>query len=230
MSTYRDLIYFCIDKLKLVSDDSIFNEEHILFLLTKYRGFLLKQRYSDLRKPVSESNYQTVCLNLIEVPAMSGEPCECEYYLRSKEKVPFIIKVGSPRVYTIDYFNGEFSLISRDRMRYVGYNKYLKNIVYCTIGPDNYLYLKSANPQFLYLKKLRLTAIFQDVEEASNLECEGVSACDLFDKDFPMETALITPLLELVIKDLGQTIYNPEDKINNASDDLSGVNISNSNK
>ena len=117
-----------------------------MFLLGKYRTFLIKQRYSDIKKQIPESNYQTICLDLIEVPAISGEPCEGGSYLRSKEKIPFLMKVGNPKVYPVDYYQGEITYVSRERMRYVGYNKYLSNIVYSSIAPDNYLYMKSFNP------------------------------------------------------------------------------------
>ena len=42
-----------LDEIKLTSDDSIINENHVIFLLNKYRTFLLKQRYSDIKKPIS---------------------------------------------------------------------------------------------------------------------------------------------------------------------------------
>ena len=119
MSTYKELIYMCLDELKLYSDDALYTEEHIMFLLGKYRTFLIKQRYSDVKKQIPESNYQTICLDLIEVPAISGEPCEGGSYLRSKEKIPFLMKIGNPRVYPIDYYQGEITYVSRDRMRYV---------------------------------------------------------------------------------------------------------------
>ena len=62
--TWRQLVYMVLDEIKLTSDDSIINENHVIFLLNKYRTFLLKQRYSDIKKPIPESNYQTICLDL----------------------------------------------------------------------------------------------------------------------------------------------------------------------
>jgi len=62
--TYKEIIYMCLDELHLTSDDSLFNEDHILFLINKYRAFLLKQRYSDIKRQIPESNYQTICLDL----------------------------------------------------------------------------------------------------------------------------------------------------------------------
>ena len=226
MSTYKELVYMCLDELKLYSDDALYTEEHIMFLLGKYRTFLIKQRYSDVKKQIPESNYQTICLDLIEVPAISGEPCEGGSYLRSKKKIPFLMKIGNPRVYPIDYYQGEITYVSRDRMRYVGYNKYLQNIIYASLGPDNYLYFKSFNPQFLYLEKIRMTGIFEDTLAASELQCpdeNGDTVCDVLDREFPIENALIPPLIQLVVEELTKAEYKPEDKENNSDDDLSEV-------
>ena len=226
MSTYKELVYMCLDELKLYSDDALYTEEHIMFLLGKYRTFLIKQRYSDVKKQIPESNYQTICLDLIEVPAILGEPCEGGSYLRSKEKIPFLMKIGNPRVYPIDYYQGEITYVSRDRMRYVGYNKYLQNIIYASLGPDNYLYFKSFNPQFLYLEKVRMTGIFEDTLAASELQCpdeSGNTVCDILDREFPIENALIPPLIQLVVEELTKAEYKPEDKENNSDDDLSEV-------
>ena len=223
MSTFKELIYLVLDELKGMSDDFDFTEDHVHYLLTKYRAFLLKQRYSDIKKQIPESNYQTICLDLINVPAISGEPCTGGIYLRSKQKVPFLMQIGTPRVYPIDYYQGEITYVSRDRMRYVGYNKFLQNIIYCSIGPDNYLYFKSSNPQYLYLEKVKFTGIFQDSMQASDLQCpnnNGETVCDPIDRTFPIEDALVPPLIELVVKELAGSAYKPDDEAYNAKDDL----------
>lgn len=224
--TYKETIYLVLDEIKASSDDAFFTEEHVLFLLGKYRTFLLKQRYSDVKKQIPESNYQTICLDLIEVPAISGEPCEGGYYLRSKEKIPFLMKIGNPKIYPIDYYQGEITYISRERMRYVGYNKYLKNIIYASIGPDNYLYFKSFNPQYLYLEKVRMTGIFEDTQAASELQCpdgNGDIVCDILDREFPIESALVPPMIELVVKELLGAEYRPKDEDNDANDALASL-------
>lgn len=224
MSTYRELVYLVLDELKLTSDDALFNEEHVMFLLGKYRGLLLKQQYKDIKKEIPESNYQTLCLDLIQVPAITGEPCEGGTYLKSKEKIPFLMPVATPRVYPEDYYQGDITYVSRERMKYVGYNRWLPNIIYASIGPDNYLYFKSFNPQFLYLEKARLTGIFEEPEKAAELECNrDESTCDPMDMKFPLEEALIPQVVELVVRELSRPEYLPEDKQNNADDGLSEV-------
>lgn len=221
MSTYREIVYMINDELKLSSDDAHFTEDHIIYLTSKYRAFLLKQRYSDIKKFIPESNFSTICLDLIEVPAISGEVCEGGVYLRSKNKIPYMMGIKQPRVYPVDYYQGEITYVSRDRMRYVGYNKYLNNIIYCSLAPDNYLYFKSSNPQYLYLEKVRITALFENAEDTFGLQCdENGKICELLDAEFPLESPLIPPLLELVVKELRGAEFIKEDEENNAKDDL----------
>lgn len=226
MSTYRELIYSVLDHLKLASDDTFFTEEYVCFMLGKFRGFLLKQRYADVRKDIPDSNYQTICLDLKEVPAIPDEECEGGVYLRSVEKIPYTMKIGSPKVYPSDYFQGwNITLVSMQRMRYVGYNRWLKNIIYTALGPDGYLYFKSGNPQYLYMEKARITGIFEDPEKAEEISgcSDKDNQCDIWDREFPLEEALIEPLVELTVKWLSGSIYKPEDTTNNATDDLSDI-------
>lgn len=218
--TWRELIYMINDELKVDSDDSSFNEEHIAFLAGKYRAFLLKQKYSDLKKSISDSNYQTISLELQQAAAIQGEACEGSY-LRSTTKVPSTLGIGNSRVFPMDYFQGEITYISKDRMRYIGHNKYMKNIIYCAKGPDDYLYFKSSNPQHLYLERVQFSAIFSDSKEVSEFNNQG--SCDIYDTEFPIEEALVPPLIELVVKELLGASYRPSDSENNATDDLANL-------
>ena len=223
MSTYRELVYLVLDEVKGLSDDFTYTEDHLIFLLDKYRAFLLKQRYSDIKKQIPESNYQTLCLELMAVPAISGEPCEGGNYLRSKEKIPFLLTVSNPKVTSVDYFQGEFNYVSRDRMRYVGNNKYLKNMIYTTIAPDQYLYFKSQNVNYIYLEQVKMTGVFENASTASKLDCGGSQECELLDRVFPLEEGLISPLIELTLKELLGATYRPKDSDNDANDNLSQV-------
>lgn len=227
MSTYRQVIYMILDQLKLTSDDSTYTEEHVLYLAKEYRGLLLKQRYSDIKKQIPESNYQTICLNLIEVPAIAGESCEGGSYLRSKDKIPTLMQIGNPLLYPMDYYQGNIAYVSRERMRYVGHNRFLQNIIYASLGPDQYIYMKSNNPQFLYMEQAKMTGIFEDPEEALQLSCDkdNEGTCDVLDENFPLEEALIPILIELCVKELSGSVYRAEDDKNNASDDLSNTPI-----
>ena len=219
--TYREIVYACLDILKLTSDDSLYTEDHIIFLANKARTLLLKQRYSDIKKKIPESNYQTICLDLEKVQNIQDLECKGSS-LRTVQEIPYLMKIGNPKVYPQNYYLGEITYISRERMRYVGHNKYLQNIIYCSLAPDNHLYFKSSNPQHLYLKKVQVTGIFEDIQNASQLECNNDSSqCqDILDKTFPLEEGLVQPLIEIVVKQLGPSVDLPQDQENNAQDDL----------
>ena len=212
----------CLDELQLSSDDATFTEDHIIFLANKYRALLLKKQYIDLKKFLPESNYQDVCLNLEVVNGIDGDDCS-DTYLRSIEKIPDMLPIGNPTVSGMDFMSGEITYVSRERIRYVGYNKFLQNILYATLGPDSKLYIKANNPQALYLEKVRFSGIFEDPEEAAKLSCDGNQddeTCDVLDKKFPLEEALIPLMIELIVKEIANAIYRPADEENNAEDDL----------
>jgi hypothetical protein len=232
MSTYREIVHMVLDEMKLASDDAYFTEQHIIFLLGKYRAFMLKKEYGDAtnsfgrqsiaaRKYVPEANYQTLCLDLETVDAFPGL-CEAGKMVRSKEKVPAVLNIGIKSVYPYDYFAGGVTYVERERMRYVGHDRWRANVIYATIGPDMHLWFKSHNPQYLYLKKARFTAVFEDADKAAEFSCDG-DVCDILDTDFPLEEALISTVIQLVVSEMTKPMYAPEDIVNNSADDSANM-------
>lgn len=229
--TVGEIVYMCLDLAKAsTSDDSYLNESHCLFLLKKYRAFLIKKEHDKEKNSTdvaSEFEYQQICLDLEKVPAIDGEPCTGGYYLRTKQAIPKLLEETTPRVYPIDFYQGAYvTYVSRERMRFVGHNKFLKNIIYVSLGPDLHLYLNSSNPQFLYLKQLRMNAVFEDFDEASDLLCDNDgedTSCDVMDANFPIREYLVPPLIELVVKELVGQKYHPIDTKNDAADSLAGL-------
>lgn len=227
----KEIVYMCLDLAKAAtSDDAFFTEEHVIFLLKKYRSFLIKKE-EDKQKAstdiASEFEYQQICLDLEKTAAIDGSPCTGGYYLRSTVKIPKVLEGNQPVIYPIDYYQGiHIAFISRDRMRYVGTNKFLHNIIYVSLGPDLHLYLKSSNPQFIHLKGIRMSAIFEDFDETADYlcdDCGNTTACDTLDMEFPIREYLIPPLIELVVKELTGVKYAPTDIQNNANDDLASI-------
>lgn len=223
MATYRELVFMCLDELKLKSDDSFIQEEHIIFLLDKYRSLILKQRYSDNKKEIPESNYQTICLDLEKSQGIDGDDCS-GYFLKSVQKIPNMLTVAKPKVSTLNYFIGNINYVSRNQFKYIGGNRYLRNMIYATLSLDEHLYLKSENVQYQYLNKVRVTGIFEDSSKAAELSCDKEDGqCDVLDMTYPLEEGLVPPVIELIVKDLTGVEYKPEDDENNAHDDLSDV-------
>ena len=211
----------CLDALKVTSDDSTFNEDHILFLVNKYRSLLLQQKYLDVRNTMSDSNYQTLCLDLILDDTTSTNICS-DIILRSKEKIPKMLNVGNTEISLNDYYLGEIVLVTSNRLRYVGHNKWLQNVIYCAIGNDDYLYFKSVNPQHLYLDKVKLKGVFEDPIKAAKLSCDN-NNCNPLDLEIPLEDSLVSKLIEIVVQFISSGLYKPEDRYNNAKDDLADL-------
>lgn len=228
MSTYREVVSMALDELKSVSDDAYYTEGHVIFLLGKFRAFLLKKEYGDAtnsygrqsiaaRKYVPESNYQTICLDLETVDAHPGL-CEGGKMVRSTKKLPQVLHVGIKSVYPRDYYAGGITYVERERMRHVGHDRWRANVIYASVGPDGHLWLKSANPRYLYLKRARFTAVFEDADKAAEMSCDD-GVCDILDSDFPLEEALISPVIQMTVAELARPLGMPEDVTNNSADD-----------
>jgi hypothetical protein len=220
--TWGEGVYMVLDELKLVSDDSTFEEEHIIFLMNKYRARILRQNYASGKKTVLDDNYQTIEVPLKEVNAIDGI-YDRRKYLKSTAEIPSLLGIGNTVVSTVDYYQGNIVFVPREKMRTTGHNKWLKNIIYASLN-DGSLYLKSENPQFLYLGSVKLTGIFDDAKEATLLTGDT----NILDMKFPLEGSFINAMIQLIVQELSGAVYKPEDNINNSADDLADIGISSS--
>lgn len=225
MATYREITFLILDEIKASNGDSNITEEHVIFLANNYRLFLIEQKklkYGETA--LSSANEQTICIDLEKVDAIPGlEYCN-DTYLRSVQEIPEIVNHDTVKVSLTDLFNIMTAFVSKERFKYVGYNKYLRNIIYCTLGPDNHIYFNGANPQFKYLKRAKVTGIFEDAQKAADLSCdEEGKPCDIMDMEFPLEASLIPQMIELITKELLGVNYRPKDDVNNATDDLADI-------
>lgn len=346
MATYRELVYLVIDLAKLISDDSTLNENHIVYLLDRYRTYLLEQKYKNNNYSVPINNAQEFCSNVKLIPLHGscgdcGDNCEGSddaFLYKTVNAIPNLLNVGSPiasfikynscktygltlttnwtraRVDTINNFFGEnildysivgtddpkriysdtcqteleeiiailsqdkydlgldgleygfvitttqrtdcediegikvrgynnVTMVSKERFPYVGTSKYMKNKIYGTLNSDHHIYLKSAKENFYddtdLQRVLFLNGVFESPMDALKNSCSsgisdpesgkdciegnGYNKCEPLDNTFFIEDSLITQLLALVLNSIRQNVYNPNDKLNNANDDLSSI-------
>ena len=229
MATFREMVYMTLDILKERSDDSYYTEEHVLFLLSRMRALIIKRKLKGARnqafESLSDDNMQQICLTL-DTEAVTPDGCS-GVWLRSVEEIPDLAEGTTPQVFVVnDLIHSVVTYIPAERMPYVGYNTWLKNIIYASKSTDGHLYLNSSNPQFTYLEKVRMNGIFSDPLEAAKYACDGDSdaeACDPMDTHFPLEDALIPMCIEMTVNELAGPRYAPDDSQNNAHDDLANV-------
>lgn len=224
MITVRELIYMVIDELKVLSDDSYYTEDHIKFLLSQFRAYILRRKYNRFKGAIPQVNGQYLCIDLYQNNLLEYDICDDSTYLMSVLKVPHTLYFTTPLIYPIDPLRSEITYVNLNRLKYVGNNKYLKNIIYCAHSPEGYLLFKSNNPQHIHLSKVRMFGIFEDFNSVAKLSCdEEGNICNELDAPFPLEPSLIPFLIELTVKELRAPTYSPEDKENNASDNLSNL-------
>lgn len=223
MNTYGQMIYMVRDLLKISSDDSYITSQHILFMLEKFRAYVLKSKYEDDDSEMPDTNKSslTVELELVEDNlGYSGIPI-----LRSKQPIPSdtifdFISVRTNRLIG----NPNIVFVPFSRFAYTGNNKYLRNIIYWTIDNDNYILVKSCNPRFEYLTEFNIEGVFESPMSIAEADCacKGLEV-NYDDVDFCLEDALSELVLDYVVKSFQNSIYKPEDDLNNTKDDLSGL-------
>lgn len=227
MATYQQVVSMVLDFMKISSDDAYITEDHVKFLLDKYRIYVLKSKYADnikasIGQVPSDSNYQTLNMELEKVDGVDGVPCTGTF-LRSTKPIPAKAHVGLCKLIAGVMFGDNLIFVSPTRFRYVGTGRIGRTFNYAAIGADKHLYLRSGNPQLYYLEKADLWAIFENPEdvENNNAEVSGNAACDPFEIEFPLESNLLPLVMQYVVKELLGAAYRPQDTENNAADELS---------
>lgn len=220
MATFGQIAHAIQDFSKTISDDSIINIDHIIFLMSKYRNYIL----SNPTKNLTEADYQTICVDV--EPGDDGDICGSVPYLVSVSQIPNVmnrggVTVAPPAGFLYGY---KFQFVNYQKFQFVGFNKWLYGFIYVTIGPDGRLYVKSHNSGFMNLEKLRITALFDDVEKVAEMECDdccNTQICDIEDREFPLDAGYIPLLMKYVTQEITAAAWQPRDDTNNANDDLS---------
>lgn len=219
MNTYGQVAYMVLDRLKLNSDDSFWEVNHVVYLINKYRSLLLKQKYSDIRKDIPIHNYQKILIDLVSIEDDEGA---LDSIKSSVKQLPTIVNLANVTGYSMLHPVGDglrgigFCLVSRERMRFCGGNKFLSNIVWFAISDDSKLLVKSDSKNSQYLQKVSLSSIFEDPIEAYRFNEPNI---DILNMAIPIEDNLITTIIDMCVNAMLPTTIIPEDVENNSSDD-----------
>lgn len=224
MSKISEVIYMILDELKMTSDDSFFNERHIAFLIANYRALFIKREYlakKILDDLIPDTNYQTLCLDL----EYTGDDCDIDDvpFLKSKKKIPKLMGVGKVTLNTCSMVNDSLDFVTMSSLKYSGNGRFDGNRLFAAIGPDQHLYIRSKNPQFKYLKQVKITALFDDIKDEDGSELG--SGCNGYDIELPVESAMLPKIITSIVQELSGSVYKPQDKVNNNNDDLSKVGL-----
>lgn len=220
--TKREIIYLVLEKLNAHSDDSNIPEELISALIDNKRSLLLKQRFSKASWNIPISVRQEICMSLELSDVISGYSGAGKL-IKTVDPLPMTIKIkgweGPLMVRKEDGTAIHINVIPIERLPYLGNNKYTNMLTYLTLDMDNKLMLISSDDKLKFLKKIRVTHVFESPDDIFSLECKenNSSTVEPWDLEYPIEGDMTDVIVDMVVKDLAKQL--PEDKINNATDD-----------
>lgn len=225
MAKYKEIVSMVLDEIKSLGGDSFITEDHVIFLAKHYRTLLLSQKIEKQGIwSLSHSNTQTICVNLDKTGTIEDLDYCGSLVLKSDDEIPDTINNIDVTVKTDDLLAANVTMVTKARFKFVGHNKYMTNIIYCMIDDDKHLYVKSSNPQFKYLKKIKVSGVFEDTEKAAEKSCEtSDSSCDILESEYPLDSELIPQLIQMCVKELSGALWRQGDNINNSRDDLADL-------
>lgn len=237
MATFREIVSMVLDRNKLSNDDAYIGVEHVMFLASKLRAYILTSKYKQIKSQISPSNFQTLKLEL----QAGGQDCACDtggmHMVKSKKKIPELLLInnyeGHVSVAPVNFFGcaSSISMVSPIRFLTVGSNKWQRLQSYATVGDDRHLYIKSADSLIEDLEEVQITAVFENAEEAAKMQAEAEydecapqqTPCDALDMPFPLEEGLVTLLIDNLSQALFQTVSLPQDIKNSSNDEMGSL-------
>lgn len=221
--TKRELIYAVFERLKIQSDDTDISEELISYLIDNKRAMLLKQQYAKNAWHMPIEIKQELCVGLELVDRVSGYSCAGKM-LSSKIALPRSIKIkgkeGPLTVRKEDGMEIAISIVPIERIPFLFENRFTQHLTYCAVDFDHKLILISKDNKLRFLKSIKVTDIYESPDNAFNLMCNSNenTDVDVWDRDYPVESAMSDTIIDLISRDLAKTIQIPEDRRNDATD------------
>jgi len=221
----RTIIYTVLEKLKIHSGDSKITPELISSMIDTKRAMLLKSRFSRNAWNIPIEIKQEICLDIERVDTIDGFSLAGKT-IRTSSSIPKSIKIrgkdGPLLVRREDGTVIPINIIPIERLPYVGNNRWTAMLTYACIDYDGRLILTSTNDKLKFLKSIKVTEIFEMPEDVYELECRDnndYGDIEPWDMEYPVELSMIDEIIEMIAKDLFNTIRLPEDKTNDSLDE-----------
>lgn len=240
MKTYRDMIFIILDELKIMSDDSVWEYEHIVALLNKYRAMLIKQRYLDKKVPMPSAFYQRLKLSF-DINFYRGK------VFKSKKRLPPVTGNSMLSLHTFLFMDNGYqlnvNLINSQQFRVISYNRWPSKEIYGTLANDGYMYIYSParaiipvfadNNNDIIIEedvagKILVSEVFKSQilyydtildNPLDIIEFNDLTIDSFLDVEFPCDESLSQVIVSLCLDELSKAMMIPKDEVNNANDD-----------
>jgi len=226
MASTLQVIYDVKETLKKYSDDSDYDNRHILYLCNLKRAKFLRQLLDDKTRNFDPILMQSFCLGFEEVSKdLCGITTSCTV-MRSIKPLPRLLQVRNRNtlvsVKFAEVFAKTLKIIDFSQAPYV-LDKPYNNSIYLTIDSNNYVYMISKLPEHKMIECLYFTGVFENPSELEDFNsccnCNIVKSCFDEDTEYPAPSFIIDLIRDEVVKLYITTKEKMiEDKDNNSDD------------
>ena len=235
-------------RLNINSDDTDLSEEFVSSLIDAARATLIKNTYGSKGWNLPVELKQELCIALepaAKIDKKSFLDSSCfGTVLRSSDVIPqgISLKGSDGAILKVKLYDREsiaINIIPIERLPMVGHNPYTAGMIYAAIDTDRRIYLVSGSKKHTFLEAIKVEGIYEYPEQVVPLECreynnvykakdatgKGVAPVtspipfEPWDEDYPLEASMQDSIVNIIVKDLVNSMGIPEDKINNSTDD-----------
>jgi hypothetical protein len=213
--------------LRQVSDDSVFTDEFLYYILSVARAAIIKNTL-DGNKDLSPWLYQRFCVKLC--PSTFIE-CNCQPFdfactvYRSEKPIPKPIWDTQSSVINVSELWGDSILPVRETANRVAKYKKYKHPMYYIIGDNNgekYLYVISNKVPPRYIK---IEGVFEDPSLIDQIACKDEECPNPLGMGFPMDLHKHLDLIKISMELITPSLKTPEDRSNNSQSTVKEVTI-----
>lgn len=220
--TANELIYEVYEGLNINSDDTNIDERLILHKIASKRALWVANEMNKKFRTIPPSLIQDLgCLALEEI---SSEECcssqsDC-YFMRTILELPMPISLHRDlmltRVGPRDKEQKEFTVVSYERIPFVGNGRFNQNGIYA-FWLNNRIYLMSKNDSIVLFEGINIMGVFENPENAVNLTTCDNTPCWTYDSRYPLYGKLWEYIRPQVEQDLMKKMIIPEDTTNDGT-------------
>lgn len=219
---YTKVIYSIRERLRQLVDDSDIDDREILFNVNNQRALFYRNQYNQRNRIVDEEVKQLLNVTMEQAPdEVCGNGVNC-FLIKSTKPIPSTLELHHKsavfKATSKELTGYPFSIVTWNQFPYTSLNKYTKNEIFVSIGPDGYLYAKSSNKLIKFVETILMTMILEDPTDIKDfILCPtGVGCFDLDTFDYPIKAYAFAQIVEQVMTVFLGKLQTPEDEENDS--------------
>lgn len=220
--TYNEVVYSIRERLRQNTDDTDITNRQIIFEVNNQRALHYRNEYNNLNRSIDEEIKQILRFTMVQD---SDEECgtgtSC-YVMKSTQQLPPTLTLHHKnaifKATALVKTSLPFSIVSWNEFPYQGLGRFTKNEVFITVGPDNYIYMKSGSKLIQFVTSVLVTALLENPLDIQDYKlCPDDAECqDLDTFVYPIKAHAFAYISDKVVNTLLNKLQVPEDEENDS--------------